>query len=152
MWIDFTIFIMIYLFYFYPKWKHQELLFHTLIYIYLMAVFFLTLSPCLTSLTSIFSHRYEPMMMEPFRDFLAGYENADWQIILNIIMFVPLGFLLPKIRQYNGYQLVFVCFLVSTGIELVQPLLSAYRCSDITDIICNTLGGLIGYLLYKTIK
>jgi len=150
--VDGVFFFLLYIIYFFWKWRQKELFFHTLVSMYLVTVFLLTLSPFFTSLTSIFSHRYEPMMLEPFRDFLAGYEFADWQIILNIMMFIPFGFLLPRIRNYKGYQVVFVSFLLSTAIELIQPLISSYRCSDITDVICNTLGGFIGYILYKIVQ
>ncbi len=150
--IDMIVLVVIYMFYFFPKWLKKELICHTLIYLYLMIVFLLTLSPCLNSLTSIFSHQYTPMMMTPFRDFIKGYEYADWQVFLNILLFVPLGYLLPKIRYWNGKQVVLCSFMVSVFIEVIQPLLNYYRRSDITDVICNTLGGFIGYMIYKKVK
>lgn len=134
------------------RWRKKDLYFHTLIYIYLVAVFLLTLSPCILSISSVFSHPYQPMMMQPFRDIVAGYENADWQVVLNVILFIPLGFLLPEIRKVNIKHILLVSFTISLSIELVQPLLNVSRCSDITDIICNTLGGLLGYIIYKQIK
>lgn len=134
------------------RWRKKDIYFHTLIYIYLVAVFLLTLSPCISSITSIFSHPYKPMMMEPFRDMLAGYENADWQVVLNVLLFIPLGFLLPKIRKVNLKHVLLISFIISLSIELIQPLLNTARCSDITDIICNTFGGVLGYILYKQIK
>lgn len=39
-------------------------------------------------------------------------------------------------------------FLLSLCIELLQPLLTTNRTSDITDVIANTAGGLAGYLLF----
>lgn len=38
--------------------------------------------------------------------------------------------------------------LLSLCIELLQPLLTTNRTSDITDVIANTAGGLAGYLLF----
>lgn len=134
------------------RWRKKDIYFHTLIYIYLVAVFLLTLSPCILSISSVFSHPYKPMMMQPFRDMLAGYENADWQVLLNVILFIPLGFLLPKIRKVKIKHVLLISFIISLSIELIQPLLNTTRCSDITDIICNTLGGVLGYILYKKIK
>ena len=32
------------------------------------------------------------------------------------------------------------------SIELLQPLISGARSSDITDVITNTVGGILGYL------
>ena len=45
-------------------------------------------------------------------------------------------------------DLVFSCFLVSLGIELLQPLINGSRSADITDLITNTIGGMGGYVLY----
>lgn len=149
--IDLVMFGLIYILYFYPRWKYKELLIHTIFYIYLVTLFALTLSPFFTSLTSIFSHRYQPMMMEPFRDVMAGYEMADIQIVLNILLFIPFGFLLPQVRRLNVKQVTFYSFLLSALIEVIQPLINYYRASDITDVICNTLGGLLGYILYKVV-
>ncbi len=51
-----------------------------------------------------------------------------------------------------GITAVGAAFLLSLCIELVQPLLPTARMSDITDLICNTAGGLIGYGLYRPWK
>ena len=89
----------------------------------------------------------------PFRDLHHGYGDAERQIALNIIMTVPFGLLLPLSRRCAGKRCGFFrCLLLtaamSLGIELVQPLLNGARSSDITDLITNTLGGLLGYGLY----
>ncbi len=44
--------------------------------------------------------------------------------------------------------LSFYTFLLSFSIELLQPLINGFRSSDITDIITNTIGGIIGYIMY----
>ncbi len=97
---------------------------------------------------------YEVMNMVPFIDVLSGRGNFITQIVLNIIMTVPFGFLFPLTRK-NGAKFsttVFYCFLLSLGIELIQPLINDWRSSDITDIITNVLGGMIGYGFYKVFK
>lgn len=38
------------------------------------------------------------------------------------------------------------------GIELLQPLISGSRSSDITDIITNVTGGVLGYGFYVMFK
>lgn len=147
--MDMCIFGLIYILYFYPKWKEKELIYHTFFYVYMMALFALTLSPFFTSLTSVFSHPFQPMMMEPFRDVVHGYKMADLQVFLNVLLFIPFGFLVPHIFKLKGKSVVVYSFLLSTFIEMIQPMINSYRSSDITDVICNTLGGLVGYLLYK---
>lgn len=66
----------------------------------------------------------------------------------NIIMFVPIGFLLPTIwRKYRDlYQCTLFGMLLSLSIEVMQMPLS--RGTDIDDIILNTLGVVLGYGVY----
>lgn len=40
---------------------------------------------------------------------------------------------------------------LSLSIELLQPLINSARSADITDVITNTAGGLIGYIFYALI-
>ena len=47
---------------------------------------------------------------------------------------------------------IFYTFLLSLGIELLQPLINAFRSSDITDILTNVIGGIIGYILHLIFK
>ncbi|MBC6462799.1 VanZ family protein [Actinomadura sp. HBU206391] len=81
--------------------------------------------------------------------------TADISMIPNVIMFVPLGFLLPLLS--HGCTLgrtAVTCALVSLGIELTQMLqyiaLGNGRAVDIDDLIANTLGGLLGYAALRT--
>ncbi|MEU3516854.1 VanZ family protein [Streptomyces sp. NPDC006654] len=75
---------------------------------------------------------------------------ADISMIPNVIMFIPLGFLLPLFsdRFTRGRTTAF-CALASLGIELTQLLqyiaLGNGRSVDVNDLIANTLGGLLGY-------
>ena len=152
--IDILIFGLIYL-KLSKKWQalgKDKLIINSLMYFYLVAVLYVTLMPIATSLPFIFSHSYKPMNLEPFIDYINDYGDTVRQIVLNIIMMIPFGFLLPLIKKRNLFEVVTITFLVSLGIELLQPLLSIYRFADITDLITNTFGGLIGYLLYLIFK
>lgn len=64
--------------------------------------------------------------------------------ILNIIMFMPLGFLLPLIWENfrNAKKVVLMGFLMSLTIEICQ--LFNIRTTDIDDLMMNTLGALVG--------
>ena len=42
--------------------------------------------------------------------------------------------------------------MLSLGIELLQPLINGLRSSDITDLITNVIGGIIGYVMYLVFK
>lgn len=68
---------------------------------------------------------------------------------LNVVMFVPFGFLVPLIwRKREKFWQVFAAGLgFSLLIELSQLL--CYRGTDVDDLIMNTLGAIVGFLLFK---
>ena len=65
--------------------------------------------------------------------------------ILNVIMFMPLGFLLPLIwRRYRKMgRTVLTGFCMSLSIELLQ--LFCLRVTDVDDLTMNTLGTAVGF-------
>lgn len=68
-------------------------------------------------------------------------------MVLNAILFVPLGLALPMLWKKCGLlQTVGTGFLLSLMIELAQ--LFNYRATDMDDLLMNTLGTLIGYAIY----
>ncbi len=70
-------------------------------------------------------------------------------LIGNIIGFFPFGGVLPVIsKRFRNLGIVtFLGFITSMAIELTQLLTRSGVC-DIDDIILNTLGTAIGYLLF----
>ncbi|PFC76519.1 glycopeptide antibiotics resistance protein [Bacillus cereus] len=71
--------------------------------------------------------------------------------LLNIVLFMPFGFLLPTIWPQFRKMKNTVCagFLFSLAIELNQLLNN--RITDIDDLFTNTLGAIVGYVLYKVL-
>lgn len=133
--------------------KPSDRLVCTLMYIYLTFVLFFTLMPIITSIPFIFDHPYYPMNLIPFIDVIKGRDLAVPHAFLNVIMLFPFGMMLPVIDKKNDLKRVILyTVLVSIAIELIQPLLNEVRASDITDIITNTLGGIVGYTLYRIFK
>lgn len=155
--IDFTALTLLYAFVFFRKWKgkgKEVLLANTLMYLYLSFVLYFTLMPVITSLPFVLNHTYVPMNLVPFIDVSMGRGDYFRQILLNILMTVPFGFLFPLTgnRTAKFGRTVFFCFLLSLGIELLQPLIHASRSSDITDVITNVTGGILGYGVYMLLK
>lgn len=72
---------------------------------------------------------------------------------MNIILFVPLGMILPELLPYKWRTrsraafTVFVGALASTGIELAQWRLSLGQ-AETDDVIANTLGTLLGFGIF----
>ena len=128
---------------------HRVLAVRTVFFIYLVCVLGVTLLPVLANLPKLAGNHYALMELEPFRDLRNGYGNAARQLSLNVVMTVPFGFLWPLVRRKHGLcRAVLAALLLSLCIELLQPLLTTNRTSDITDVIANTAGGLVGYLLF----
>lgn len=82
-------------------------------------------------------------MVDIFTDFSQYFKN--------MILFVPLGFLLPLLwkRERLVEKTVSIGFLFSLYIEVLQ--LFSFRATDIDDLLMNTLGTWIGYLLFMVI-
>lgn len=69
-------------------------------------------------------------------------------LILNVLLFVPVGLLLPLVLRRNTWWRVgLACLAATLAIELVQPLVD--RSGDIDDVLCNLAGSAIGFGLYK---
>lgn len=94
-------------------------------------------------------------VMTPFRGVAAAMEERSLvplgHVFLNILLFVPFGFLLPccnpKALSRAGFAIL-GGLVVSTVIEGLQMLLGLGYC-DIDDIMANALGAAIGYGGYR---
>lgn len=71
--------------------------------------------------------------------------------VLNVLLFVPLGFFLPLMwRKYRRMKTTLLFGMgMTAAIELLQLL--AYRATDINDIITNFAGTVIGYMLFRLV-
>lgn len=158
--IDFAVIAAIYILWLFPKWKRMGnpvTVTHTLMYLYIAGVLYFTLMPVITAIPFIINHPYVPMNLNPFGDLIAGQGRAILQIALNVTMMIPFGLLLPLCRKSKSKKCgILFCILCTFGfslfIELIQPLLSGFRASDVTDLITNTSGGLLGYLCYLVFR
>ena len=78
------------------------------------------------------------------------------QLILNIMMFVPIGFFAGgALKKKHIWNVIGIGFVLSLFIELTQ-LITTRGVFNVDDIIHNVLGCIIGFscfvLCYKTIK
>lgn len=67
----------------------------------------------------------------------------------NVIGFVPFGFILPIIadRMRSGFLILLSGFCLSLTVEVIQ-LWAKVGCFDVDDLILNTLGAALGYLIF----
>ncbi len=88
--------------------------------------------------------RFEEIQLIPFQT------TGHMTYLLNIFMFVPLGFLLPFIWRNMDFAKTFLTgFFFSLYLELTQLL--NRRVTDIDDLVANTLGCIIGFFIYQLI-
>jgi glycopeptide antibiotics resistance protein len=74
------------------------------------------------------------------------------EIILNVVIFVPLGIYAGILfEKWIFGKKLFFFFLISLIVEGLQFIL-AVGAFDITDIITNTLGGIIGLMIFAAIE
>ena len=71
----------------------------------------------------------------------------------NIIMFIPLGFLLPKVFPTLGSlpRILLTTAAIISAAELIQLFTLVGSC-DIDDLILNLMGAAVGYGLHKLTK
>ena len=85
------------------------------------------------------------IVLIPFLDMISGPIDT----VLNIVLFVPLGFFLPLLyKKYSRISnIALTGFLFSLSIEIVQ--MFGRGSTDINDLITNTVGASLGYFIYK---
>lgn len=91
-------------------------------------------------------HPFSPrLVLIPSEDLI----KVTIDTILNVILFMPLGFFLPLLyKEYKTIGKVTLAgFILSLSIELVQ--LFGRGATDINDLITNVIGTIIGYAIYK---
>ena len=99
-------------------------------------------------------YRYNLELFAEIRRFWIYREQVGYRAFLsnifgNVVGFVPFGFILPIIlRQYrNGFLTTLSGFGVSLLVETIQ-LLTRVGCFDVDDLLLNTMGAALGYLLF----
>ena len=84
-----------------------------------------------------------------------GFDSGFIQdIMLNLIGFIPFGFVLIATFVKAGFKkhgviiVIALCFIVSLIIEIVQAWMPS-RSSHFLDLVLNTLGAFIGVIIYR---
>lgn len=97
---------------------------------------------------------YLQMNLQPFSGYIDAwkkYSLRDLQnCLFNILMFVPLGILLPLlITKFKEFKLLLLAVVGATvSIETYQTLTGA-GIFELDDLMNNSLGGIFGYQLYR---
>ena len=83
----------------------------------------------------------------------AALRHAVVNLVGNVVMFIPLGFLTPyiwgKLRKFWVHFLYMVLIIV--GIEVLQLVTLLGSC-DVDDLILNLVGTSVGFLVWKVVS
>ena len=149
---DCLVLVILYCIFFYQQFQtttKKTFLLRTIFYIYICVVIYFTLLPFIPTFDA---PNYN---LIPFRDVIYSFGNYWEQLLYNVLLFIPFGFLLPIIKEDIGTKTILIGFFFSLCIEISQPWITINRVCDITDLITNTCGTCIGYisfLIYHKIK
>lgn len=115
--------------------------------IYLSVVFSAVGIPNVSTLTFDLSLNIIPVI-----DIVSSPADYMENTVLNIILFIPIGFMLPII--WERFRFVKNTVLLGLGMSISVELLQifTYRLTDIDDLVTNTIGTLIGYRMAEFIN
>ena len=121
-----------------------------IIYQELLMLIFIIYILCLFHIVTFQDVNYGTNNFIPFKEIFRyniGTDKFTRNIFGNIIMFIPYGFFASYYLKNKKISIILVLSLiVSFTIEFVQLYIG--RVFDIDDVILNTIGAIIGYLLY----
>ena len=145
--------------------KYRTLIVYTFM-LYMLVIYFMVILPLPERESVEAGHFMEHVNLIPLKQIwlywkdkplgfgtMLGYLKSFslWQLLFNVLLTVPFGVYLRYYFRKDLKQTLLYSFLLSLFFELTQ--LSAlygiypgpYRLADVEDLICNSLGGLLGY-------
>jgi glycopeptide antibiotics resistance protein len=88
----------------------------------------------------------------PFRELYLNGKIDVAETILNVVIFIPLGIYAGVLfKRWSFGKKLFFFFLISLVFEILQ-FFFRIGAFDVTDIITNTIGGIIGLMMFKAIE
>lgn len=99
-------------------------------------------------------YRYNLVLFKEIKRFWEYREQLGWYAVFtnlfgNVLIFLPFGFFLPMASRYRSFfSAVFYSFALSFCVETFQ-LLSRVGSFDVDDLVLNTLGGALGYIVFS---
>lgn len=124
----------------------KHLIFLAVFAVYVTGVFYFTGAGTVWEWArNSFKIRWDQVNLLPFSTDIdvVGY-------LLNVVLFVPLGVLLPLIwKEKSNIKSVLLCGAGFSALIEISQLVNI-RCPDVDDLIMNTLGAAAGYAIFKS--
>lgn len=119
----------------------------------LFTLLFIIYVMCLFEIVTLQDTNYGTSNIIPFKEifrYTLGSRLFVKNIIGNILLFLPYGYFASYyLKSKKAIPICILSLIVSLTIEIVQ--LNIGRTFDIDDVILNTVGGFLGYLIYSLI-
>lgn len=99
-------------------------------------------------------YRYELNLFASYKQFFESFDVfVFFQIVINLIMLIPVGFLLCLIikSRFKYLWVVLISILLTVGVEALQ---FVSRCGtfEVDDLINNTISTILGIIIYIILK
>ncbi len=124
---------------------------HFCFYKELFTLFFILYVMCLFEVVTLQDNNYGLSNLIPFKEifrYQIGSRLFIKNIIGNILLFLPYGYFIGYyINNKKITTAAILTMIISITIEIVQ--LNIGRTFDIDDVILNTCGGTIGFIIYN---
>jgi glycopeptide antibiotics resistance protein len=122
----------------------------------MLALYFMFFSESLGRKIISEDYRYNLVVGSEIKRFWMMHYSYGWGVTLinllgNIICFIPFGFLLPTLSYKRGYKNGVTVTLLATVFSILietAQVIAKVGAFDVDDILLNTLGGLIGYIIF----
>lgn len=118
----------------------------------LFLLYFLIFSECYGRSGEMSDYRYNLVLFQEIQRFWKHREQLGWiayaNLVGNVVIFIPYGFFMPMASRYRSFfQTLCYSFGFSFLVELFQ-LVTKVGSFDVDDLLLNTIGGIMGYVLF----
>ena len=121
-------------------------------------VYFVLFSDSLGRTIGYRDYQFNLVPFQEIRRFITYRDSISVPVFVlnllgNLVIFAPMAFLLPAIRmkKTGPVRILIYAFFLSLGIEVLQ-LVTKVGVFDVDDLILNTAGSMIGYIIYLLVK
>lgn len=121
--------------------------------VYIIILTWIILFKLQFDISSLETMNLRSINLVPFAGSLIINNRVDIsEIILNVVIFVPFGIYVCMLKEeWSFIKKVIPIFITSLAFETLQYIF-ALGASDITDLIGNTLGGIIGIAVFMLLS
>ncbi|HMY08590.1 MAG: VanZ family protein [Nocardioidaceae bacterium] len=118
----------------------------TLLALYSLSLAFILLNPSPALPEDVVSRAQEALASLFGSPSLVGGKRVEFA--LNLLMFIPVGILVPLVApRLNWRDVTVIALLASAGVEIYQGVFLIDRSAEFGDVVANTLGCTVGALM-----